>query len=439
MNAITRRGGTVIAGAALIALVLSGCAGASSGSPTVGTADGVVTIQGSLVGKDATLLEKSWAAWEKANHITIRYTGSANFDEQIGGEAQQGNAPDLGVFEQPGLIRDLEAHGYIQKLPATVAATVKSNFPADWARYTTFGGAQYGAPLLATLNGWIFYSPKQFKSLGVSVPTTWPGLINLTQTIESDTGAPAWCEGFSADSSSGATGTDWIEDLVLRQDGPKVYDEWVNHTIPFTDPRIERAFSDVASLLLDKANVNAGIGGVSSIDTATTANVATALESGKCVLTHQSSSFGTALTTKTGAPAVVSPTGDYWAFMMPGFSDGLSPVTYGGDFVAAFSNDSDTQKVQAYLASTAWANSRVSLGDATSPDINVSPGEPSTLLAQQSTVLLQQYGRVFRFDGSALMPSVVGAGTFLTGMVDWVNGTPAQKVLSTIDGSWPTN
>ena len=43
----------------------------------------------------------------------------------------------------------------------------------------------------------------------------------------------------------------------------------------------------------------------------------------------------------------------------------------------------------------------------------------------------------FRFDGSDLMPGEVGAGSFWTGMVDFVNGEDLGTVLQAIDASWP--
>lgn len=44
----------------------------------------------------------------------------------------------------------------------------------------------------------------------------------------------------------------------------------------------------------------------------------------------------------------------------------------------------------------------------------------------------------FRFDGSDLMPGAVGAGTFWTGMVDYVSGSAElDTILPEIDVSWP--
>ncbi|MEO1733050.1 MAG: alpha-glucoside ABC transporter substrate-binding protein, partial [Pseudomonadota bacterium] len=42
----------------------------------------------------------------------------------------------------------------------------------------------------------------------------------------------------------------------------------------------------------------------------------------------------------------------------------------------------------------------------------------------------------FRFDGSDLMPGAIGAGTFWTGMVDYVGGKSAEDVTGEIQSSW---
>jgi alpha-glucoside transport system substrate-binding protein len=421
---------------AAAAIVLSGCSGQVQERANA-TPPHVVTIEGPITDHDADLLSASWAGWEKANHITILYTGTPDFESGIATEAQQDNAPDLAIFAQPGIIAALAQRGYLQQLPSAVSTNVSKNFPASWATYTTSNGSNYAAPLLASVNSWVFYSPKQFASWGVAVPKTWADLLTLTSDIRAKTGAAPWCDGFSVGAESGENGVSWIADLVLRQDGPAVYDKWVSHQIPFTDKRIVSAFDDVSQVLLNPDNVNAGIGGVSSINTATTPRVASALESGKCALTHQPSSFVNQLTDANGKQASIGPNGDYWAFPLPPITAGSTPVTGGGYFVSAFSASADTIKVQQYLSSSTWAISRVKLGGAISPDLSLPASTDATPLEQASTRLLQDKHTVFRFDAAELMPAVVGSGTFLTGMVDWVNGTSTHDVLATIDQSWP--
>jgi alpha-glucoside transport system substrate-binding protein len=43
------------------------------------------------------------------------------------------------------------------------------------------------------------------------------------------------------------------------------------------------------------------------------------------------------------------------------------------------------------------------------------------------------------FDASDLMPAEVGAGTFWSGMIDWVaaNGENTEEVFQAIEDSWP--
>jgi alpha-glucoside transport system substrate-binding protein len=60
---------------------------------------------------------------------------------------------------------------------------------------------------------------------------------------------------------------------------------------------------------------------------------------------------------------------------------------------------------------------------------------PSNLERAQAELLLN--AKVFRFDASDLMPAEVGAGTFWTGMVDYVSGVSIDKVLDDIEASWP--
>ena len=434
-----------IAAAAIAGIVLAGCSSSDAGTSAkgpgdAGTADGVVTVYGTIADTEAKLLEQSWADWEKANNIDIKYESSKEFEAQIGVRAQGGNAPDIAIFPQPGLMSDLAKRGYIQPAPQSVQDNVTKNWSADWAKYATVDGTLYGAPLMASVKGFIWYSPAKFKEWGVEVPKTWDDLLALTKTIQEKTGKAPWCAGFGSDAATGWPGTDWIEDLVLRQAGADTYDKWVSHEIPFTDPAIKKAFDAVGQILLDPKYVNAGFGDVKSINTTPFGDVARAMGDGSCALTHQASFFDGFLQDPTNGNTTVGPDKDIWAFVTPPIdANAGAAVTGGGEIVAAFSNDADTQKVQEYLSSADWANSRVKLGGVISANKGLDPANASSPILQEAIKTLQDPNTTFRFDASDLMPGVVGAGSFWTGMVDWINGKPTDTVLSTIDASWPSS
>ncbi len=169
-------------------------------------------------------------------------------------------------FPSPGLLRTLVETGEVVEAPEGVEANVDENWSPDWKAYGTIDDVFYAAPMLANVKGYVWYSPASFEEWGVEVPTTWDELLELTATIQETTGAPPWCAGFSSEAASGWPGTDWIEDIVLRQSGPEVYDQWVANEVKFTDPEIADAFDALDEILRNPEYVNAGFGDVASIN-----------------------------------------------------------------------------------------------------------------------------------------------------------------------------
>ncbi len=432
-----RRFTASVAIAAIAGLTLAGCSG-GPGSTTAdagAAGDGVVTVYGTIADTEAQLLEQSWADWEKKNNIDIQYESSKEFEAQIAIRAQGGSAPDLAIFPQPGLMADLASRDFLKPAPKSVEDNVDANWSKDWKAYGTVGDTFYGAPLMASVKGFIWYSPAKFKEWGVEVPKTWDDLLAVTKTIQEKTGTAPWCAGFGSGDATGWPGTDWVEDLVLREAGPETYDKWVNNEIPFTDPAIKTAFDSLGEILLNPAYVNATFGDVRSINTTAFGDVATPIANGTCALTHQASFFDGFITDAGGN---VGPDGDVWAFITPAAEAGGQAVTGGGEIVGAFSDDADTQKVQAYLSSADWANSRVSLGGVISANKGLDAANAKSPILQEAIKILQDPKTTFRFDASDLMPGSVGAGTFWKGMVNWINGTPTDEVLTSIEGGWPS-
>lgn len=425
-------------------IALAGCsggpgAGNNGDNSSGGTDDNVVTVYGTIADTEAELLEQSWADFEESSGIDIEYESSKEFEAQIAVRAQGGSAPDIAIFPQPGLMADIANLGYLKEAPDAVKANVESGWSEDWANYATVDGTLYGAPLMASVKGWIWYSPSFFADNGYEVPTDWQGLLDLTAQIQADTDQPPWCIGFGSDAATGWPGTDWIEDLVLRQSGTEVYDAWIANETPFTDPAIKSAFDEFGKIALNPDYVNAGFGGTDTIVTTPFGDPAQALVDGECALHHQASFYDGFVSDAGGE---VAEDGDIWAFLMPPFeaggaSDG-AVVTGGGEIVAAFDDAESTQKVQEYLSSPEWANSRVGLGGVISANKGLDASKASSNILKAAIEILQADTTTFRFDASDLMPGAVGSGTFFKGMVDWVNGTDTDSVLQQIESGWPS-
>ncbi|MET0736363.1 MAG: ABC transporter substrate-binding protein [Microbacterium sp.] len=442
----SRRGRILIAIAAtgVAGLALASCSGGpgvSDGGDEGGGDGDVVTVYGTIVAPEQELLEESWADWEEENGIDIQYEGSKEFEAQIAVRAQGGTPPDLAIFPQPGLLADMASRDLVLPAPQGVADNVAEYWSEDWAGYGTVDGTLYGAPLMASVKGWVWYSPAQFAEYGWEVPTDWQGVLDLTAQAQADLGAAPWCIGFASDAATGWPGTDWVEDIVLRQSGTEVYDQWVANEIPFTDPQIKSAFEEFGKIALNPEYVNAGFGGIDTIVTTPFGtDPAAAMADGTCALHHQASFFDGFL---VDAGADVGEDGDIWAFLLPPYESGGESagnvVTGGGEIVAAFDDSEATVKVQEFLSSPEWANNRVKLGGVISANKGLDPASASSPILQEAISILQSDDTTFRFDASDLMPGAVGAGTFFKGMVDYVNGTPLDTVLEQIESGWPSS
>ncbi|MET0296668.1 MAG: ABC transporter substrate-binding protein [Microbacterium sp.] len=429
-----------VAATGAVGLALAGCSGGpgstDGGGGESGGGSNVVTVYGTISDTEAELLEESWADWEEENDIDIQYEASKEFEAQISVRAQGGNPPDLAIFPQPGLLKDMAELGFLKPAPQSVVDNVDEYWSPIWKGFGEYDGTQYGAPLMASVKGWVWYSPAFFAENGYEQPADWQGLLDLTAQIQADTGKAPWCVGFGSDAATGWPGTDWIEDVVLRQSGTDVYDQWVANEIPFTDPQIASAFDEVGKILKNPDYVNAGFGGLDTIVTTPFGDPANALVSGECALHHQASFYDGFITDAGGE---VAEDGDIWAFITPGFGDTEGDVvTGGGEIVGAFSDSEATQKVQTYLSSPEWANSRVSLGGVISANKGLDPANASSNILSAAIEILQSDETTFRFDASDLMPSGVGVGTFFKGMNDWVNGTDTATVLEQIQSGWPS-
>jgi alpha-glucoside transport system substrate-binding protein len=259
-------------------------------------------------------------------------------------------------------------------------------------------------------------------------------LIALSDSIAAGGKLKPWCAGIESGVATGWPATDWTEDILLRDQGPEVYDQWVAHTIPFNDPKIVSAVDRAGSILKNAAYVNAGIGDVKSIATTAFQEGGLPILQGKCALHRQASFYANQWSPGTK----VAEDGDVFAFYFPAIDAAKGkPVLGGGEFVVGFADRPEVQAVQAYLASAHHANTRAKLGNWVSANKGVDLANVANPIDKKSVQILQDASSVFRFDGSDLMPAAVGSGTFWKEMTNWITGKDTKSALDAIEASWP--
>ncbi|MEA4945719.1 MAG: ABC transporter substrate-binding protein [Propionicimonas sp.] len=421
-------------------------ASSPSGDPTCAAFEQYGDLTGKTVSVYAVFIdtegqqyEQSFDLFEKCTGATVAYEGSRDFEAQLPVRVAADALPDIAIFPQPGLLKTTVASGKVKAAPASVESNVDQYWSDSWKAYGTVDGTFYAAPLGASAKSFVWYSPSMFADAGYTVPTTWDELITLTEKIANDGKAKPWCAGIESGTATGWPGTDWVEDMVLRFAGGETYDKWVSHEIPFNDPAIVNALQEMGKILRNDKYVNAGIGNVQSIATEPWTDAGYPIVDGECYL-HRAASFYQTNWTTLDESIKVGPDGDVWVFPLPGKTADSKPVIGGGDFVAAFADRPEVQAFQTYLSSPEWANEKATA----TPQgwVSANNGLDASLLQspmdQLAFQLLSDPGVEFRFDGSDLMPSEVGAGSFWKEITNYfAQGKSEQDVLGAIEASWP--
>jgi alpha-glucoside transport system substrate-binding protein len=455
----SRRTRLSVAAVAVAGLVLAGCASEDDGGEPEsagGEAPGAgqegceqleqfgdlsgrtVSVYTSILEPEQQTQEASYDLFEECTGATVEYEGSSEFEAQLVVRVQGGNAPDVAYIPQPGLlqtlVRDTDA---VVEPPATVGENVDEFFGEDWKGYGTVDDVFYAAPLGANVKSFVWYSPKMFQQEGWEVPETWDDMMTLTQDI-ADSGMKPWCAGIESGDATGWPTTDWLEDILLRTAGADVYDQWVNHEIPFDDPQVAEALDLAGDILKNEDYVNGGIGDVKSIATTAFQEGGLPILDGDCALHRQAGFYAAQWPAKTD----VSENGDVFAFYLPTVSEEFgNPVLGGGEFVAAFSDAPEVQAFQTYLSSDVWANEKAKAtpdGGWVSANTALDIANLGSPIDQLSAEIFQDPEAVFRFDGSDQMPGAVGAGSFWSEMTKWVTGQDTETTLANIESSWPS-
>ncbi len=398
--------------------------------------DKKVSVYTSIVAPEDKSQKDSYKLFTKCTGAEVTYEGSREFEAQLVVRVKSGNPPDIAYVPQPGLLATLvKDTGKVVAAPKGVSDNVDEFWGEDWKAYGTVDGKFYSAPLGANVKSFVWYSPQMFEKNGWKVPTTWDEMTALSDKIAA-TGMKPWCYGVESGDATGWPLTDFLEDAVLRDAGPDVYNDWVAHKIPFNDPKIEESLDRVGDILKNEDYVNGGIGDVKSIATTPWTDGGFPILENKCAMMRQANFYAANWPKGTD----VSEKGKVFAFYLPTTSDEFGdPVLGGGEFVTAFADRPEVQAFQTYLSTDTWANEKAKAtpdGGWVSANKGLDVANLASPIDKLTAETLQNPDAVFRFDGSDQMPGAVGAGSFWKEMVSWITGQSTKETLDNIEASW---
>ena len=390
----------------VVPLVLAACTGASPGASG---SKGEVTVIGTWTDAEQESFLAMVKPWEDDTGYTVKYQGTRAINDILAAGIPTGVLPDLAGLPGPAQMQEYVAAGALKPLDDVLDInTYKDETSPALVDLGQVEDKTYGIFIKASVKGLIWYDPALYDYSG-SVPTTWDDLVSQGEANQGNAEA-LWCLGIESGDASGWPATDWIEEILLHQAGPDVYNQWWQGQVEWTDPAIKQAFETY----MDVVDASFG-GGTNAVATAFDIAGDPLFDSPPgCALFHQASFI-------TGLGAFKEKTAgtDYNAFPFPGFGNDYDTAVEGaGDLFGMFHDTEAAKSLMKYLVTADAQNIWVQRGGALSPNKNAT-GYPDEISTTMGSMITQAKQLVF--DASDQMPTAMNAA-FWSHMVSLTSG-----------------
>jgi alpha-glucoside transport system substrate-binding protein len=427
----------------MIALIATACAPAATEAPTeeaaapteaveeMPFAGETVTIFTAAAEEQAASFQAEFDAFMEETGIEVIVEGSGEFEVLAVTRAEAGDPPEIYNFPQPGLMADMFRNGYLVDLGEALGMDyLQGQYNQAWLDSGTVDGTLAGIWHNADVKSLVWYAKPAFEAAGYEIPETWDELLALSDQIVADGGIP-WCIGIESSTATGWPATDWIEDIMLRTTSTENYDAWTTGELKFDSPEVRNAFETMSNIFFNEDYV---LGGTTGILTTPFGDSPLPLvdDPPGCFM-HRQASF-----IVNFFPEGTVPGEDVDYFYLPPIDPAYGKPVLGSGSLLSMGVDNDAvREVMKFLATPESVEVEVKEGLFVAPHNGVSlDWYPSDTLKGFAEILAN--AETFRFDGSDLMPGAVGAGSFWTGVTDYISGGDLDTVLPSIDASWPS-
>ncbi|WP_432139306.1 ABC transporter substrate-binding protein [Streptomyces sp. bgisy154] len=401
-----RRRTTLLAGCTtlVLALTATACGGddVSAGGGDKALSGQTVTVAGVWTGSEQANFQKVLDAFSEQTGAKTRFVSTGdNVSTVVGSKIEGGNAPDVVMVPQVGVLQQFAEKGWLKPLSDTTRKSVDANYSTAWKMYGSVDGTLYGLYFKAAHKSTVWYSPDAFSRAGVTPPKTFDELVKAGHTV-SDSGLAA----FAVAGQDGWTLTDWFENIYLSQAGPEKYDALAAHKLKWTDASVVQALTTLGTVFKDKQLLAGGQKGALNTDFPGSVEKvfgpkpeAGMVYEGDFVAGVAKDQFGRSI----GEDA------DFFPF--PPVGEGTAPVVSGGDAAVVLKDGKNSDagmKLLEYLATPEAAAVWAKAGGFLSPNKKVNLASYGDTVTRATAKSLVAAGDSVRFDMSDQAPAAFG-------------------------------
>lgn len=326
---------------------------------------------------------------------------------------QAGTPPDIAFWQVTQLVQYQNQLKTMDSLGAN-----RDNYSDFFLEPMTIDGKWLGLPVKADIKSIIWYSPVNFEALGYSVPSTWDELDALVEQMVADGNVP-WSMGLESGDATGWTGSDFLQDIMLVQQGPDFVNGIIDGSIPYDDAGVAQAYETYGKWAMDPAYTVGGTQG--TLSTAFLAAIYKPFSDPPEAMMVKQSGFAGGEVQKQ-FPDLVYGT-DYDFFPVPG-AQGLQGAV---EPMMAFSDKPAVKAIVAYLSSDLGGANWAKAGFDLSPNKSAAGNYTDPALMKKGEALASTQG--FTPDIGDSIPGGFGSAEW-TAIVDFLNGGDLANALT---------
>jgi len=375
-----------------------------------------VVIAGPLM-TDQDLFLKELEILSEDTGLKIKYIEMIDVEDYLINN-NPNSGVDLALIPNPQGVVNLGERNIILPISKVVnEVQIINNFSNHLLNITTSEktNENYGVFFRLLPNSFIWYDIEKFKEAGSPFFVSYEAMIAFTRNRASN-GVETWCLDSESGASTGWIATNWLEDLILHEYGPDVYDSWSQQSLLPGSKEVILSINEIGKLIFIE---NAVYGGNERI-----------------VRKEFRNNFINLLSNETDC--IFSWSGQYADYYMPEESEfGIDydffkfPSTKNpdamvgiGDILVALNNNSNSVIVFEKLTSDQFGAAWMIDEDSSYVPANMKNNNLVTnkLLIKQIELTKQALQKdLFRYDASEVMERRIGADKLLTSLKQYID------------------
>jgi alpha-glucoside transport system substrate-binding protein len=396
-------------------------------------------------GAEATSFDLALQPFRDATGIDVTFEPTVEYETALQVRVDGGNAPDLAQIAQPGKMQQYADAGSLVNLSEWFNVDqLEQDLVGGFVELGSHNGDLYGVYYKTDVKSIVWYPIQAFADAGYVPPTTWEEMIALSDKIVADGNGSPWCISIESDAADGWVATDWMEDILLRTAPPETFTQWYNHEIPFNDPEVLEAAELMAQIWFTDGYAYGGNTYINATHITSTQDPMFDPAGPQCWMQKQAAwipgFWGENKDFTDPAEWPNKPGEDVAFFYFPMIEEEFgSPVLGAADMFVMFNDRPEVRALLEFLATPESSAAWIERGGFVAANKTV-PLDSYTTYPETDLSAMVANATTFGFDASDLMPADVGAGTFWSGMVEWVaaNGEGTEEIFQAIEDSWPT-